>query len=196
MISYIIGIVDSVESDRVIIENNGIGYNIFMPQTSLEIIGISEEIKIYTYLSVREDAMQLFGFLSKDELELFKKLIGVSGVGPKGGLAIISACPGDSLWMAIISGDDKAISKAQGIGAKTAQRIIIELKDKIDTENIIYGNITQNGKNNSSVQSDVIEALSALGYSRNDALHAVKKVDFSEDVDVETALKEALKNIL
>ena len=155
MISYIIGIVDSVESDRVIIENNGIGYNIFMPQTSLEIIGIGEEIKIYTYLSVREDAMQLFGFLSKDELELFKKLIGVSGVGPKGGLAIISACPGDSLWMAIISGDDKAISKAQGIGAKTAQRIIIELKDKIDTENIIYGNITQNGKNNPSVESDV-----------------------------------------
>lgn len=131
MISYIIGVVDSVESDRVIIENQQIGYNILMPQTSLEMIGTGEKLKIYTYFSVREDAMQLFGFLSKDELELFKKLISVSGVGPKGGLAIISACPGDSLQMAILSGDAKAISKAQGIGAKTAQRIIIELKIRL-----------------------------------------------------------------
>lgn len=196
MISYIIGVVDFVESDRVIIENNGIGYNIFMPQASLEMIGIGEKIKIYTYFSVREDAMQLFGFLSKDELELFKKLISVSGVGPKGGLAILSACPGDSLQMAIISGDAKAISKAQGIGAKTAQRIIIELKDKIDIEEMISVQNTDTVHINATVQSDVVEALAALGYSRTDALNAVKKVTISEDMDVETALKAALKNIM
>lgn len=196
MISYIIGVVDSVESDRVIIESNQMGYNIFMPQASLEMIGIGEKLKIYTYLSVREDAMQLFGFLSKDELDLFKKLISVSGVGPKGGLAIISACPGDSLQMAIISGDAKAISKAPGIGAKTAQRIIIELKDKIDIEEMISTTNTGNDSVNSSVQSDTVEALAALGYSKTDALNAVKKVTITENMDVEDVLKSALKNIL
>lgn len=196
MISYIIGVVDAVESDRVIIENHEMGYNVFMPQASIEMIGVGEKLKIYTYFSVREDAMQLFGFLTKDELELFKKLISVSGVGPKGGLAIISACPGDSLQMAIISGDAKAISKAQGIGAKTAQRIIIELKDKIDIEDMITGGNTDAGNLNTTVQSDVVEALAALGYSRTDALNAVKKVAITEDTDVEEALKAALKNIM
>ena len=92
MISYIKGVVDSVESDRVVIENNQIGYNILMPVTALETLGIGEEVKIYTYFNVREDAMQLFGFFSKEELELFKKLISVSGVGPKGGLTLFLHC--------------------------------------------------------------------------------------------------------
>lgn len=196
MISYIIGVVDSVESDRVIIENQQIGYNILMPQTSLEMIGIGEKLKIYTYFSVREDAMQLFGFLSKDELELFKKLISVSGVGPKGGLAIISACPGDSLQMAILSGDAKAISKAQGIGAKTAQRIIIELKDKIDINQMIGMSEPDRTDINPTVQSDVVEALAALGYSRTDALRAVRKINITEQTDVEEALKLALKHMM
>ncbi|MCI9125802.1 MAG: Holliday junction branch migration protein RuvA [Eubacterium sp.] len=196
MISYIIGVVDSIESDRVIVEHNEMGYNIFMPNASLERIGVGEKLKIYTYFSVREDAMQLYGFLTKDELELFKKLIAVSGVGPKGGLAIISACPGDSLQMAIISGDAKAISKAQGIGAKTAQRIIIELKDKIDIEDMISVKGTEKATVNSTVQSDAIEALLALGYSRTDAFNAVKKVEISENMDVEFVLKSALKNIM
>ena len=196
MISYIIGVVDSIESDRVVLEHNETGYNIFMPNASLEMIGVGEKLKIYTYFSVREDAMQLYGFLSKDELELFKKLIGVSGVGPKGGLAIISACPGDLLQMAIISGDAKAISKAQGIGAKTAQRIIIELKDKIDIQDMISTQGTDTDVRDSTVQSDVIEALLALGYSRTDAFNAVKKVDISAKKDVEKVLKAALKNIM
>lgn len=196
MISYIIGVVDSVESDRVVLEHNETGYNIFMPNASLEMIGVGEKLKIYTYFSVREDAMQLYGFLTKDELDLFKKLIGVSGVGPKGGLAIISACPGDSLQMAIISGDAKAISKAQGIGAKTAQRIIIELKDKIDIQDMISAQGAEKSTTVSTVQSDAIEALLALGYSRTDAFNAVKKVDISEKMDVEMLLKAALKNIM
>lgn len=196
MISYIKGLVESIESDRIVVENNEIGYNIFMPQASLEMIGVGEKLKIYTYFSVREDAMQLYGFLSKDELELFKKLINVSGVGPKGGLAIISACPGDSLQMAIISGDAKMISKAQGIGAKTAQKIIIELKDKIDLNEMISKNGTESENINSTVQSDVLEALASLGYSKTDAFNAVKKSNITEDMDVEVALKEVLKNIL
>lgn len=194
MISYIKGIIEEVEEDKVIIDNNGMGYGIFMPQSSLELIGPGEELKIYTYLNVKEDAMQLYGFLSKEELNLFKKLIGVSGVGPKGGLSIITACPGDSLQMAIISGDAKAISKAQGIGAKTAQRIIIELKDKIDLEEVISTNSGE-AVADTGVKSDAIEALIALGYSRTSAFNAVNKVDKVTD-DVEELLKLALKNII
>lgn len=194
MISYIKGIIEEVEEDKVIIDNNGIGYDIFMPQSSLELIGPGEELKIYTYLNVKEDAMQIYGFLSKEELNLFKKLIGVSGVGPKGGLSIITACPGDSLQMAIISGDAKAISKAQGIGAKTAQRIIIELKDKIDLEEVIFTNSGE-AVADTGVKSDAIEALIALGYSRTSAFNAVNKVDKITD-DVEELLKLALKNII
>ncbi len=194
MISYIKGIIEEVEEDKVIIDNNGIGYGIFMPQSSLELIGSGEELKIYTYLNVKEDAMQLYGFLSKEELNLFKKLIGVSGVGPKGGLSIITACPGDSLQMAIISGDAKAISKAQGIGAKTAQRIIIELKDKIDLEEVISTNPGE-AVADTEIKSDAIEALIALGYSRTSAFNAVNKVYKITD-DVEELLKLALKNII
>jgi Holliday junction DNA helicase RuvA len=197
MLSYISGIVDTVEKDKVIIDNNGIGYGIFMPQSALELLGEGEEVKIYTYFSVREDAMQLFGFLTKEELNIFKLLIGVSGVGPKGAIAIISACPEDSLSMAIISGDAKTISKAQGIGNKTAQRIIIELKDKLDLEEIIgveqkSETVTQAG----TVQSDAIEALVSLGYSQSAAFNAVKKVKNPETMDVEELLKTALKLII
>lgn len=194
MISYIKGVVDSVESDRVVIENNQIGYNILMPVTTLEKLGIGEEVKIYTYFNVREDAMQLFGFFSKEELELFKKIISVSGVGPKGGLAIVSALTGEQLQMAIISGDAKAISKAQGIGTKTAQRIIIELKDKIDLEDMIH--TPGNDDISNSVQSDAVDALVALGYSKGDAFSAVKKIEITENMDVEEVLKKALKNII
>ncbi|MCR5737049.1 MAG: Holliday junction branch migration protein RuvA [Eubacterium sp.] len=197
MISYIKGIIEEIELDQVIVDHEGIGYNIFMPQSDLEILGIGEEVKIHTYLSVREDAIQLFGFLSRESLKLYKMLLGVSGVGPKGGLAIISACPGDSLQMAIISGDSKAIAKAQGIGNKTAQKVILELKDKISIEEVIASPGTETfGKNTaSSAQTDAIEALTSLGYSQTAAFQAVKSVPNSETMDVEELLKLALKNI-
>lgn len=197
MISYITGTVESLEVDKVIIDNNGMGYGIFMPQTSLEMIGIGEKIRIYTYLNVREDAMQLFGFLTKEDLNMFKMLIGVSGVGPKGAIAIISSCPGDNLHMAIISGDSKAISRAPGIGNKTAQRIIIELKDKIDLESMITSDVeAENVSQNKAIQSEAIEALVALGYSQSDAFGAVKKIKNADNMDVEELLKTALKNMI
>lgn len=196
MISYISGTIDSIEKDKVVIDCNGMGYGIFMPLNSLETLGDGEQVKIYTYLSVREDAMQLYGFLTREELNLFKLLIGVSGVGPKGGLAIISTCPGDSLQMAIISGDAKAISKAPGVGTKTAQRIIIELKDKLDINDIIENS---NGMNTNScineAQKDAIEALVALGYSHTMATDAVKKIKDVDDLDAEGLIKQALKNL-
>lgn len=197
MISYVSGIIDSVETDKIILDNNGIGYGIFMPGSALDMLGEGEKVKIYTYFSVREDAMQLYGFLTKEELNIFKLLIGVSGVGPKGAINIISACPGDSLHMAILAGDSKTISKAQGIGNKTAQRIIIELKDKLDLEEVI--GVSDNVKvtpQAKGVQSDTIEALVALGYSQSDAFNAVKRVNATDDMDVEELLKQALKNMI
>ena len=195
MISYIKGVIDTVEHDKVIIENNNMGYNVLMSQSATEVLGQGEEIKIYTYLHVKEDAMQLFGFLSKNELEMFKKLISVSGVGPKGGLAILSALPENNLQMAIISGDAKAIAKAQGIGAKTAQRIIIELTDKIDLEEMLEVSSEAISSDN-SIQSDAIDALIALGYSKTESFNAVKKISIDENMDVEDILKLALKNII
>ena len=195
MISYIKGVIDTVEHDKVIIENNNMGYNVLMSQSATEVLGQGEEIKIYTYLHVKEDAIQLFGFLSKNELEMFKKLISVSGVGPKGGLAILSALPENNLQMAIISGDAKAISKAQGIGAKTAQRIIIELKDKIDLEEMLEVS-SEDISSDNSIQSDAIDALIALGYSKTESFNAVKKISVDENMDVEDILKLALKNII
>ena len=196
MISYISGVVEEIEKDKVVVDNNGIGYGIFASQSTLEQIGIGEQVKIYTYFSVREDAMQLYGFLSRQELQLFKLLIGVSGVGPKGGLAILSTCPGDSLSMAVLADDAKAISKAPGIGAKTAQKIIIELKDKIDIEDMIVGEtISKPMTKASGAVGDAVEALTALGYSQTMAYQAIKSIENVDGMDVEEILKKALKNI-
>lgn len=197
MISYVKGIVEEVTSEKVIIDNNGIGYGIFMPVSSLDVLGEGEQVKIYTYFSVREDAMQLFGFLTKEELDMFKMLITVSGVGPKGGLAIISTLPGDELQMAIISADAKAISKAPGVGLKTAQRVIIELKDKIDLESFVKD--TQKvGTSNSKVtqsQEEAIQALMSLGFSKSDSTNAVKKIKNSENMDFEEIVTAALQTV-
>ena len=157
MISYIKGVVDSVESDRVVIENNQIGYNILMPVTTLEKLGIGEEVKIYTYFNVREDAMQLFGFFSKEELELFKKIISVSGVGPKGGLAIVSALPGEQLQMAIIFRWCQGNFKSPGNRCQNCSANYYRIKDKIDLEDMIH--TPGNDDISNSVQSDAVDAL-------------------------------------
>ncbi len=147
-----------------------------------------------------KDAMILYGFLSKDDLEIFKLLITVSGIGPKGGLAILSTLPADDLRFAILSGDSKAISKAPGIGAKTAQRVILDLKDKLSLEDAFEKKLENQASGaavsmNSSVKNDAVMALNALGYSSTESLKAVSKVDITEDMDVEDVLKLALKNM-
>ena len=146
------------------------------------------------------DAMILYGFLSKDDLEIFKMLITVSGIGPKGGLAILSTLPADDLRFAILSGDSKAISKAPGIGAKTAQRVILDLKDKLSLEDAFEKKLENQASGaavsmNSTVKNDAVMALNALGYSSTESLKAVSKVDITEDMDVEDVLKLALKNM-
>ncbi|HAG68568.1 MAG TPA: Holliday junction branch migration protein RuvA [Lachnospiraceae bacterium] len=200
MIAYLKGTVAAIYEQQIVLEVNGIGYNITMAGSSLDILGgIGEEKKIYTCLSVREDAMQLYGFLTKDDLDLFRLLIQVSGIGPKGALSLLSAMTADDLRFAIVSADAKTISKAPGIGAKTAQRVIIDLKDKISLKDALeaeFGGAESDTANISGgAQSEAAEALVALGYSQASAYKAVRTVASEAGDDVERLLKLALKVI-
>ena len=203
MISYVKGVIADFEKDKVIIENNGIGYGIYMPQRSLGLLpSIGSEVKIYTYMNVREDAMQLFGFLNKDELDMYKLVITVSGIGPKGGLSILSTLSADDLRFAVLSSDVKAISAAPGIGKKTSEKLIIELKDKMDMDDILThagsgvegATSTVPNTTDTAIQAEAAEALVALGYGSTEAYKAVKLVNI-ENPTVEMVLKEALKKM-
>lgn len=202
MIAYIKGRIAEILEDRVILEAGAMGYNIFMPMASAEaVLRKGDEVKLHTYLNVREDAMQLFGFLTRDDLNTFKLLLGVNGIGPKAALGVLSGLTADELRFAVLADDVKTISRAPGIGKKTAQKLILELKDKMDlqeayelkTEHV--REVQGNGSELSDARKEAVEALTALGYSGADALRAVKKVEMSPEMDVETLLKAALKNL-
>lgn len=201
MYAYIKGELAEKNIDHIVVEAGGIGYLIYVPAQSIDYLpDEGDQIKVYTYLYIREDAMVLYGFLTKDDLEIFKMLITVSGIGPKGGLGILSTLSADDLRFAILSGDSKTISKAPGIGAKTAQRVIIDLKDKMSLEEAFEKKLENNADGaqktlNSSTKNDAVLALSALGYSSAESLKAVSKVDITDDMDVEDILKLALKNM-
>lgn len=202
MYAYIKGELAEINIDHIVIETGGIGYQIFIPGQTFEYLpALGEELKVYTYLYLREDAMILYGFLTKDDLELFKLLISVSGIGPKGGLAILSTLDADDLRFAVLSGDAKAIAKAPGVGGKTAQRVILELKDKMSLEDA-FEKKTQhvqeavNAPDAGSVKNDAVLALTALGYSSTESLKAVSRVEITDGMDVEDVLKAALKHIL
>ena len=200
VISYIRGPLEEKREDSVVVEAGNIGYRIFIPSSVLgELQGHGEEVQIYTYFSVREDGMSLFGFLSKQDLEMFRQLIGVNGVGPKSALGILSALKPDVLRMAVLSGDAKAISKAPGVGAKTAQRIILDLKDKVKAEDVLFAGADLAENRNTDLSGmeeagkEAVEALTALGYSASEAQTAVKKVTITENMTSEDVLKGALK---
>lgn len=201
MYAYIKGELAEKNIDHIVVEAGGIGYLIYVPAQSIDYLpDEGDQIKVYTYLYIREDAMVLYGFLTKDDLEIFKMLITVSGIGPKGGLGILSTLSANDLRFAILSGDSKTISKAPGIGAKTAQRVIIDLKDKMSLEEAFEKKLENNADGvqktlNSSTKNDAVMALSALGYSSAESLKAVSKVDITDDMDVEDVLKLALKNM-
>ena len=202
MISFIKGKLVHIYENVIIVENNGIGYEIFVP---VSVIGnmplVGSEVMIYTYMHVREDALQLFGFLDRDTLEIFKLLITVSGIGPKGAIGVLGTLSADDIRYAVMAEDAKTIAKAPGIGAKTASKVVIELKDKLKmrdvAENIsseIDGqqSIFDDGASKQAV-SDAIEALVSLGYSATEATKAVRKADAGDDVTVEELLKLSLK---
>ncbi len=201
MISYIRGELIAIEEEKVIVDVNGVGFGIFMPGQAMNLLPpIGEEVKLHTYMNVREDAMQLFGFLTRDDLNVFKLVIGVSGIGPKGGLSILSHLSPDELRFAVMSHDVKAISGAPGIGKKTAEKLIIELKDKLSIEDVLERTVERDShaisSTNNQIHTEAVQALVALGYGNTEALKAVKKVDTSEDMTVEDVLKQALKYIM
>ncbi len=201
MIAFVQGQIDDITDGNVVIDTGGIGYNVkISTETAALLPGVGEMAKLYTYTCVREDMFSLYGFLTRDDLAVFKKLITVNGIGPKGGLAILSVMSADDLRFAVLSGDSAAIAKAPGIGKKTAERVILDLRDKISIEDtLIQKEIGQAQKgqtvSGSHAGNEAVEALTALGYSASDALRAVKKVQTDPDMDVETILKLALKNM-
>lgn len=202
MIAYVKGIIEDIAEDNVVIDVNGIGYNVkISADTAARLPGIGENVKLYTYTSVREDAFWLYGFLSRRELEVFKLLITVNGIGPKGGLSILSVLDADDLRFAILSGDSKAISKAPGIGAKTAQRVILDLKDKIQADDATiekeiagYAKETAMGTDNAQKQ-EAVAALVSLGYGQAESLKAVNAIENIESLDAGAILKAALKKM-
>lgn len=192
MYEYIKGTLASVEPNYVVVESNLIGYKIFISPNALAGLGaIGSEVKVYTYLNVKEDLMELYGFLTKEELELYRMLITVSGVGPKAGISILSTMTPDSFKTALLQNDAKAIAASPGVGAKTAGRIILELKDKIKLDSAAKD--TDNETNLFVATNDdlkeAVEVLTVLGYSANEAKKAVSGLTGSVDEIVSKALK-------
>lgn len=201
MIAFVKGILDSVSEDKIIVENQNIGFEILVPGSVVsELPQVGNTVKIYTYTYVREDALQLYGFLAKDSMDMFKLLITVNGIGPKAALGILTAMDTDALRLAILSDDAKTIAKAPGIGPKTASKLILELKDKCHLEDVFGGveesfateNVSSAG---ADAKKDAIEALVALGYSASEAAGAVRKLQVTGEMSVEDILKLSLKNL-
>ena len=193
MIAYIRGIVTEKNINTVVVECGGIGYDIFATGRDIDKLSKGGEVLIHTYLRISEDAHTLYGFLNKDDMDMFKKLISVSGVGPKAALSIMSTLSGFDLKMAIVSEDYKAISAAVGVGVKIAKKIILELKEKVDIDGITFAEVDNNGV--SSVASEVVEALVSLGYSSSEAYKAVKDIEVKDGDTTEDVLKLALKKM-
>lgn len=202
LISYVKGPLIDIWEDMIVVEAGGLGYNIHVPMSVLEAFPkTGTQVQIYTSLQVREDAMTLYGFLTRQDLQMFKQLMGVSGIGPKAALGLLSALRSDDLRMAIISGDAKAISRAPGIGPKTAQRVILDLKDKIKMEDILPGGMEPGGRAEAAPAAsgmegagkEAVEALVALGYSMTEAGKAVRQVEITETMTVEDVLKASLR---
>lgn len=198
MISSVKGNLEGVTAESVIIDVNGFGVEVI---TTTAVINnmpkISEKVKLYTYLQVKEDLMQLYGFLNKDDLDFFKLLITVNGIGPKAAIAILSSMSVDVLTFAILSEDIKTISKAQGVGTKTAKKLVLDLKDKIGTININnQDTVTASTGVNNGIKEEATEVLTALGYSGTEAVKAVSSIEITEEMTSEELVKLALKELM
>lgn len=199
MISYIKGELVEVTDNSIVLDHHGMGFSIMMPGSILDRLPpVGSELKVHTYLYVKEDILDLYGFLTRDDLKIFKLLITVNGIGPKGALGILSALSPDDLRFAVLAGDSKTISKAPGIGSKTAQKLIIELKDKLKIEDVLDGSgdryVSQSDVSDTA-SAEAVMALTSLGYSAADATRAVRMVENVQSMDSEAILKAALKKL-
>ena len=197
MIAFVEGTLKDIGDDQVIIENNGIGYQIFTPvYEELLRKGVGSKLCLYTHLNVREDALTLYGFLQPEILTLFRQLINVNGVGPKYALAILTVLSAETVVLAIAQGDHKTLSKVSGIGPKTAQRIILDLKDKVSVASAaesdgMAGTPSAASIPESGTAAQAILALESLGYAQADAAAAVRRV-MRPEATVQALIKESL----
>lgn len=203
MIASVKGKLEGVSADSVTIDVNGMGVEVIVPNNVIGRLPKQDEaIKLHTYLHVREDAMQLFGFLEKEDLDFFKLLITVNGIGPKAAIAILSSMSTDVLTFAILSEDIKTIEKAQGIGAKTAKKLVLELKDKVGVINAKAVELRSDSSSDisltigSAIKEEASQVLEALGYSRTEAMKSVSAVEMTEEMTAEELVKLALKNLM
>lgn len=195
MISYVKGKLVEIIGDTVVVENGGFGINISVPESVLsQLPGIGYETLIYTYMYVKEDLINLFGFITRDDLNVFKLLLNVNGIGPRGALSILSTVTPDALRLAVLSGDIKLISSAPGIGKKTAERLVLELKDKVSVsvapESIVTGSDIEQ-----TAVGEAVEALETLGISRSEAEKAIRSIEGRENMSAEELIKEGLRNL-
>ena len=199
MFAYVKGVLESINENYIVIDVNGIGYKIFMPNSGIsKLPEIGEIVKVHTYYYVREDNISLYGFNTQEELKMFELLISVSGIGTKSALAILSEISPSSFALSVISGDVTALVKIPGIGNKTAQRMILELKDKLKTEQAITKNSIKNAdigySNNQNNISEASSALQVLGYTKKEVDKVLSSNDFN-GLSIEDIIKEALKKL-
>ena len=200
MYAYIKGELTEKRENEIVVENHGVGYLIQVPMTVTQALPVLHtEVKIYTYTYVREDALGLFGFLSQEDLNMFRLLITVSGIGPKGALSVLSVMTSDEVRFAVLSEDVKKIEKVPGIGKKTAQRLIVDLKDRMDMDDLLKPETDSDNQvsaqGDHQLLNDAMMALTSLGYSASDSLKVLREIPTDETTDVETILKEALKRM-
>ncbi len=202
MIAFLKGTVEDLTESSLILNVNDVGYQVLISsRDAANIPGRGETVKIFTWMSVSQDAIRLYGFISEEDLEAFKLLLNVSGIGPKAAQGVLSALTAEELRFAVLAGDAKTISKAPGIGAKGAQKIILELKDKFSVEDIFeHGsagteNSVAGGFGNTPASDEALQALIALGFSGSEAIRAIRSVAVTEEMDAEQILKQALRQL-
>lgn len=196
MFYYLSGEITIIEQNLVVLDVSGVGYAVHTSFNTLSNLEKGQKATLYTYCNIREDAFDVFGFYDIEELKFFKLLIGINGVGPKAGLSILSVASPASLALAIITGDEKLITKASGIGKKIAQRIVLELKDKVAKEKatVSSADVLIHAPAESDALSEAISALMVLGYTQQEATSALAGV--SADGGLEEMIKYALKNLM
>lgn len=194
MYAFISGTVEETDLTGVVINNNGIGYYIQCPTSVLNSVSVGENAKIYTYQHVREDAIILYGFINKEDRTMFLRLISVSGIGPKIALQVLSSLSASELAIILVGGDASMLTKVPGIGKKTAQRLILELREKVDNDELVNASVSKATTFNSTMISDAIYALNALGYTSQEAAKAVEAVA-PDCKNTESIIKAVLKNL-
>lgn len=197
MLAYIKGTLEEITEDSVVVDCQGIGYRIYTSLSDIQQLpSIGQIVKLHVHMCVREDDVSLYGFYTKEALSLFLLLISVSGIGPKAGLALLSALSVSQLQMAIVSGDVKALTKANGVGTKGAQRVIMELKDKVGIESMVPDGETISSPTVTGAITATAMALTGLGYSQLEAMQAIKRVEHAETLSEEALLKAALRKMI